>query len=455
MSTYLEASRKEQAISLEDLKGYFQAHGKPVARHQLGLEWELFGNVRGTADPLPYYGGVGIETVLRRLSEKFGYQILEERGHATALVRGHTYVALEPGGQLELSAEPVQTIHDIQEQLLQFKKELLILGREFPVTWFTTGFHPFARLDQMDWVPKKRYEIMRDYLAARGEGAHDMMKRTAANQVSVDYSDEPDAMEKLRTIYALTSLVSALFAHSPLSEGKPSGYLTCRMHAWRHTDSERTGLIPLFFDEFVTFEDYLAYVLDAPMIFIIRGGSWVPMQGIPFREFLLRGYDGSRATMDDFELHLSTLFPEARLKNCIEIRGADGQMFDLIPAVPAFWKGILYDKQARHDAWRVLRAFTWEDRCCFHRDMEKQGPRALLGKYRGWELIREIFKMASSGLKAQGRLNVSGQDESVYLDRLMEKVIKPEKTPAEILIEKWEREFRGDQTKLLNYLSLA
>ncbi len=454
MSTYLRASKSEQAISLDDLRGYFQAHGKPVSRHQLGVEWELFGNVRDTLAPLPYYGTSGIEAVLRWLSVKFGYQILEERGHAIALFRGQNYVALEPGGQLELSAEPVETIHDIKKQLDQFRQELVSVADNLPVTWFTAGFHPFARFDQMDWVPKKRYEIMRDYLTARGEGAQDMMKRTAANQVSVDYSDEQDAMEKLRIIYALTSLVSALFSHSPLSEGKLNGYLTYRMHAWRNTDAERTGLLPIFLEEFASFEEYLDYVFNAPMIFIIRGEAWVPMKGVRFREFLFKGHDGFWATKDDFELHLSTLFPEARLKNCIEIRGADGQLFELVPAVTAFWKGVLYDKLARHDVWEIVRDFTWEERCLFHRDMEKQGLRAMLGQHRGWELIREILVIARRGLRAQNRLNGRGQDESFYLDLLMEKVVKPEKTPAEILIEKWEHEFQGNGIKLLNYLSL-
>lgn len=454
MSTYLQSRQNEQVISLEDLKGYFREHAKPVSGHLIGLEWELFGNIRDTVLPLSYHGPSGIEAVLRRLSLDHGYRTVEEQGYVTALVKGKNYVALEPGGQLELSAEPVKTVHDVQEQLNHFKRELLAVAEKIPVTWFTAGFHPFARLDQTDWVPKKRYEIMKHYLAEHGEKAYDMMKRTAANQISVDYSDEADAMEKLRLIYGLTSLVSALFSHSPLTEGHVNGYLTYRMHAWSKTDNARSGLIPSLLRENTGFDDYLSYVLEVPMIFIIRDNAWIPMDGMSFREFVSKGHNGFVATRDDFELHLSTLFPEARLKNCIEIRGADGQLFDMVPAVPAFWKGLLYDKISRVDAWKVAGGFTWEERCLFHRDMEKSGLRAKLGRFEGWDIMREIWAIACRGLKAQNRRDAWGRTEAVYLDPVTEKIIKTRKTPAEILIEKWECEFGRDPHKLLEYLSL-
>jgi len=454
MSTYLQSPHHEEVIGLNDLRGYFQAHAKPVSRHLLGLEWELFGNVKDTPLPLTYHGNAGIEAVLKQLQFQYGYQPVEEHGHVTALVKGKNYVALEPGSQVELSAEPVETVHDVQGQLSRFKRELLGVAEKIPVTWFTAGFHPFARLDQTDWVPKKRYEIMRHYLAEHGEKAYDMMKRTAANQVSVDYSDEADAMEKLRLIYALTSLVSALFSHSPFTEGRANGYLTYRMHAWSRTDNARSGLIPCLLQENTGFEDYLHYVLEVPMIFIIRENTWIPMDGMSFREFISKGHHGIMATRDDFELHLSALFPEARLKNCIEIRGADGQLFEMVPAVPAFWKGILYDKISRADAWKVAGGFTWEERCLFHGDMEKVGLRANLGRFEGWEIMREIWAIARRGLNAQNRRDAWGRTEAIYLDPVTEKIIKTQKTPAEVLIEKWDYEFDRDPHKLLDYLSL-
>ncbi len=454
MSTYVRVRKDDQSISIEDLKRYFHSFAKPISQHALGLEWELFGVSPETGQALPYFGSRGIEAVLKLLTSKFGYQTIEEESHVIALFKGENYVALEPGGQLELSAEPVATVHDVKNQLENFQNELVEITRSLNIAWLNIGFHPFSKLDEIEWVPKKRYQIMKEYLAKKGAWAHDMMKRTAANQVNIDFSNELDAMEKLKIIYGITSLVSALFANSSLSEGKFEGFLIRRLASWRQTDPNRTGLIPVFLREASTFDDYLAYVLETPMIFIIRGNAWIPMQGLPFREFLRKGYSHFRATLEDFELHLSTLFPEARIKNCIEIRGTDGQPFDLIPSVPALWKGILYDQEARLAAWQLVKDFSWEERCAFHLAIEKEGPRAFLGKFRGWDLIKEIFSIAKRGLKSQGKLNSQGEDETVYLDALFERVIKPEKTSAETLVEKWQKDFRETPKLLINHVKL-
>ena len=452
MSTYLQVTRAEQAISPEFLKGYFHSFAKPAAKYRVGLEWELFGVSPETGCALPYDGPHGIEAVLSLLAEKFGYQSIKEDGHIVALFRGEDYVALEPGGQLELSAGPVATVHEARQILEKFRDELREIGRCLSCAWMTVGFHPFSRLEEMDWVPKKRYKIMKDYLASTGARSHDMMKRTAANQVSLDFESESDAMEKLRVIYGATSLVSAMFAHSSLSEGKWNGFLTRRMASWRQTDPDRSGLVPAFLNEGSRFDDYLDYVLDAPMIFIIRDTTWIPMNGLRFRDFLSRGYGDFLPTRDDFELHLSTLFPEARIKNCIEIRGADGQTFELIPSVAALWKGLLYHGPAREAAWQLVKGFTWEERRAFHEAIETEGPRAFLGAYRGWDLLKELVALARKGLIAQNRLNREGQDESVYLDLLLEKVIQTERTPAETLKEKWQGEFHEEPRLLIEYL---
>lgn len=453
MTTNLRVKRADRIVTLHELRGYFDAFAKPVSLHRVGIEWELFGVLPETGRALPYSGSQGIEAVLASLAEKFHYEILEEDGRIIALFRGDNYVALEPGGQLELSAEPVGTIHEVQAQLLSFRNELREISRTIPCAWLAVGFHPFSTAGEIEWVPKKRYDIMKNYLAKRGRCAHDMMKRTAANQVSVDFSDEKDAMEKLRVVYGLTSIISSLFSHSPIAEGKYDGFLTRRMASWRETDPDRTGLVSSFLAEGGSFGDYLGYVLDAPMMFIIRDSSWIPMEGQRFKDFVTDGWNGFRATRDDFELHLSTLFPEARLKNCIEIRGADGQPFDLIPSVAALWKGILYDKDSREAAWRLVRNFTWDERCAFHREIERKGPRAFLGRYRGWDLVKELYDLACRGLQIQSRRDAAGRDERCYLEVLYEKVIKPEQTAAEILKEKFERDFRNDPRSLVKYLS--
>lgn len=454
MSTYLGAKKANRLLSLDDLPRYFETHAKPASRHLIGLEWELFGVAPATGEALPYQGPAGIEAALKALAEHFGYERLEESGQVIGLVRGERFVSLEPGGQLELSAEPVKTVHDVKQQLDAFRDELKEIAGLLGITWITFGFHPFSAREVIEWVPKRRYDIMREYFRATGSMAHDMMKRTAANQVSIDYLNERDAMEKLRVIHGVSSLVSAVFAHSSISEGAWNGCQTRRMAAWRETDSERCGLIERLLREEATFADYVDYVLDTPMLFVIRGDRWLPMEGLRFREFLLKGRGELRATLDDLELHLSTIFPEARLKNCIEIRGADGQRFPLIPSVAALWKGLLYDHQAREGAWDLVKGFSWEERMSFHLAIEKSGPEAHLGNFRGWDLARELCAIAVGGLRRQSLRNERGEDESVYLEPILSEVIGPESTPAEKARELWEGDFHRKSAALLAYLGL-
>lgn len=454
MSTYLGAKKDNALISPDDLRHYFLAFAKPESQHMVGLEWELFAVDPESGRALAYSGTRGVEAVLMLLAEHFGYQPLREKGRVIGLSKGGNYVALEPGGQLELSAEPVATVHDIHDQLKGFRDQLLAVSGQFPVSWITCGFQPFSALDEIEWVPKARYDIMREYLAGKGRLAHEMMKRTASVQVNVDYASEQDAMEKIRVIYGVTSLVSALFAHSPLCEGQSIGYATYRMAVWRETDPERTGIVLRLLGETLTFEDYVQYVLDAPMIFLIRGSSWIPMHGMRFRDFLREGKGEFRATRNDFELHLSTLFPEARIKNWIEIRGADGQRFEWVPAVAAWWKGLLYDRESRQASWDLVRDFSPKERLAFHRAMEREGPEAKLGKFRGWDLARELCEIAMRGLRRQRKTNARGEDETVYLDAVREGMLRPEKTPADLLAEKWEGGLRRDRRALLQYLGI-
>ncbi|HNV86175.1 MAG TPA: glutamate-cysteine ligase family protein [Candidatus Omnitrophota bacterium] len=454
MSTYVEPEDLESVLTAEQLKDYFPKFRKARSAYQVGIEWELLGVHSETGQALPYYGEKGVESVLAVLADRFGYRRIEERGHVIALERGGSYVALEPGGQLELSAGPVRTIHDIRSQLENFRRELKNVSEGFGAAWLGVGFQPFSGREQLDWVPKRRYEIMKHYLGSRGPLAHDMMKRTAASQVSFDFQDERDAMRKLRAVYGAGSLVSALFAHSPISDGKPNGFLTYRMKVWRETDPARTGLIRKFFEANAGFDDYLNYALDLPMMFIVRGDQWIAMPPISFREFLSNGWENFPATRNDFDLHLSTVFPEARLKNRIEIRGADEQRFGQGPAVAAFWKGILYDEESCEAVWKLTENFSWEERESFHVQMEALGPDAFLGTYRGWDLVRELYRISCAGLKRQGERNASGEDETIYLGSIWEDFITPEKTPAQWLLEKWEKEFRYEAVPLVNFLRI-
>jgi glutamate--cysteine ligase len=453
MSTYLGTKRPSQIITLQDLKRYFRSFAKPASEHAIGVEWELFGVCPETGKALPYSGNAGIEAVLNFLRETFGYDAIWESGHTVALSRGENHVALEPGAQLELSAEPVRSVTDVAAQLESFRDELLEVSRNFPVRWIAVGFHPFSAREDIEWVPKKRYEIMKAYLGARGSLSHDMMKRTCANQVNFDYENETDAVAKLIVIYRLTTLVSALFANSPLGDGKLNGYLSYRMAVWRNTDPSRSGFIASLLNDSPDLDDYLDYVLDTPMMFIVRQNEWIAVHQT-FREFLLRGYRNHRATLDDFELHLSTIFPEARLKNCLEIRGADGQPFRLIPAVAALWKGLLYDADARAAAGHLLGAVPWEEHLRYRVCAETEGLRASLAGRRGWEWIREIFQIARRGLIRQQQGSGAGTEEARYLDYLYDDVIKPERTSAENLVKEWDRFLHNSPMDLVDFLKI-
>jgi len=454
MSTYVSSKQDEKTISLSDLKNYFQSFVKPAKIHAIGIEWETLGVDPSTGKAIPYSGPDGIEAVLTGLSEKFGYESIENNGRLIALHRGADYVGLEPGGQLELSAGPVKTLHEVRGQLDRFRGELLSVSGNFPVAWLGIGFHPFSSRAEVEWVPKTRYEIMKNFLGARGSLAHDMMKRTAAVQVSFDFESEADAMEKLRLIFSVTPLVSAVFSHSPLAEGNVTGYLAYRMQVWRNTDPGRAGILPRFLEPSAGFGDYLDYALEAPMMFVVRGERWISLPAVRFRDYLAHGYSGLRATMDDFSLHLSALFPEARLKNRIEVRGADGQRFCHVAAVAGLWKGILYSKEAREEVRDLMKGFAVAEIVNYGASAEREGPRALLGDISGWELAKKLFDIALRGLEKQGIFDSNGCDERVYVEDFYQVHILSERTPAEDLLGRWEGEFRREPARLVEYLKI-
>ena len=453
MST-LVGEQESRAIEAEgEIRSYFSGFAKPRGKEQVGVECEFFGIERATGQALPYLGPSGIEAVLCRLASVFHYEPVLEEGHVIALRKGEKWITLEPGGQVELSAPPVGSVFEVELQIQTFAEELREMKRYFPdITWLSVGFHPFSTLEEMPWVPKGRYELLSRYLGSRGREAYEMMKRTATNQVCLDYSDEATAFAQFRTVFGLTSLVSALFAHSPFSEGRPNGFLTRRLQAWNETDPERCGLLPSFTEEGRTFRDYAEYLLEMPMIFIYREGKWISMEGMSFRKFLREGKDRFHATWSDFELHLSTAFPEARFKQYLEIRGVDAQRLPLIPSVAAFWKGILYDASAREKAWSLVSGLSREERLNIHRAVPREGLKARVGKAQACEISGELYRLSCEGL---GRQTGPGErSECVYLDRLHEEIIRPCRSPAETLLEKWRGEFREDPQKLISYLEV-
>lgn len=455
MSTYLGQSASKAISSEEDLGDYFHPFAKSQKGSLVGLEAEFLGVHKGSGLALPYEGPSGIQTVLKVLANNFSYEPILEAQKIIALKRSDTYVTLEPGGQIELSAPPTANVFDIEKQIQSFLKDLRAVRTIVKdIEWLAVGIQPYSSVSEISWVPKKRYAIMADYLKDRGTMAWKMMKVTATNQVNFDYLDEENAMTKLRIVLAVTSIVSAMFANSSFSEGQLNGYRTKRLEIWNHMDPDRSGLLLDFIREGRTFRDYLNYILDIPMMFIVRQGEWVPMKGITFRKFLKEGYQGAGATLDDFELHLSTAFPEARLKKYLEIRGTDCQRPELIPAVAAFWKGILYHPLAHQEVWDLVGHLSPEDRLRIHQEVPRKGLDTLLDGKPLWDFAEALVDISCASLARQKR-NEADADECLFLKRIREAIFHPHQTPADKLIHYWTYLPHKNPSRLIEYLSIG
>jgi len=456
MSTYLGVTvRPERIGSIQDLRDYFQKYAKPEGTERIGIECELFGVHRETGEALPYSGVIGIEAVLNKLASEFGYEGIHEKGHTIGLKKGNTIISLEPGGQIELSAEPISNLHQAKAQLDEFFFQLRTIAKFIgPITWIASGVHPFSRLKKIEWVPKTRYKIMAHYLGRKGKYAHDMMKRTATNQINLDYHSEEDAICKMRLALAVTPIAAAMFANSSISKGKLNGFQSERLNIWRHTDPSRSGLILKLICARCSFEDYLNFVLDVPMMFIVRHGKWVVTRHLTFRKFIEKGFKGTHPTQSDFELHLSAIFPDARFKQYLEIRGMDGQRSHLIPAVYAFWKGVLYDEKARRDTKHLLSFLKDADLFKVHREVERSGLEAKVHGKLVLDLARELVQISEEGLERERQFNQLQEDERIYFAPLEEEILKTGKTPAEQLVELWKKSFRCNPQALIEYLKI-
>ncbi len=423
--------------SVNDLAGYFQRFSKASQDRKIGIEAEFLGVDRQTGKAISYEGPQGVEKVLQALAKARGYVPILESNHVIGLRHEKTLISLEPGAQLELSAPPLANLCDFEELLSSFFNDLKKISPQFPdIAWLSVGIQPFSQLSEISWVPKARYALMKEYFGSRGSLAHPMMKKTATNQMNFDYTSEEDAMDMLRTAFLATSIASALFANSSFSSGKPNGYKTRRLEIWNHTDSLRAGLLKEFMESGKSFQDYLEYVLKLPVIFIVRGSRWMPIQTKTFQEFIQTGHESERATWSDFELHLSTAFPEVRLKQYLEVRGMDAQPWNRITAISAFWKGLLYDSQARKSVQKLLSFSKSEDFIDLHLNIPKQGLTAKLAGQLIRPLAGELLAISKEGLIRQGEC--SGCHEEKYVQELYHQLIESGKTEAESLAAWWE-----------------
>jgi glutamate--cysteine ligase len=433
-----------------ELEAYFQNAGKTREQWRVGTEYEKVGIDRFTGKAIPYFGARGVDRILRELIDRYGWQPEEQDGNIIALTRDKAQITLEPGAQIELSGEPCESIHCTYGEFSQHIRELIEVAEPLDIVFLGLGMQPVSRVEEIEWVPKKRYRIMGPYMLKVGTLGQRMMKQTATVQANIDFLDEKDAMAKFRTGMGLAPVLIAMFANSPICEGQQNGYRSFREHIWTDTDRSRSGLLKFAFAPDASFAHYVEYALDVPMYFIIRHHDYIDMTGLTFRQFLERGHNGEPATLQDWADHLTTLFPETRIKRYIEIRSVDSQPPELMPALSALIKGIFYDPDCLLAAWDLVKGWSWDERMETYLDSHKNALAARVRRYTLLDLAKELFQIGWEGLRRQKSLNRNGDDETIYLTPLKTLLFQG-KCPADILVEKWEGELRQDIKNLIAY----
>lgn len=438
--------------SRDQLVRALESGGKPRDKWRVGTEHEKFGFTATGLRPVAYEGTQGIRQLLEAMAGMLGWQIVEESGNPIGLVDpiGLGAISLEPGGQFELSGAPFDNVHQTCRELNAHLAQLRECADPLGISFLGIGFSPIWTLDETPRMPKSRYGIMRDYMPKVGTLGRDMMFRTCTVQANLDFGDEADMRRKMRVATALQPIATALFANSPFTDGKPNGFLSYRAEVWRHTDADRTGILPFVFEPGFGFESYVDWALDVPMYFLRRGGLLHEAGGASFRDLLdgrLTTLPGGQATMSDWNLHLSTLFPEVRLKNFLEVRGADAGPWRRVCALPAFWVGLLYEDDVLDEAFQLVKSWTAAEVDELRGAVPKTGLSAVMKGEDVRDIARRVLDLSSEGLRRRARFGRSGADERTYLSGL-EETVSVGKTPAERLIEEYRGEWEGDITQL-------
>jgi len=429
--------------SARQLAEWFAAGSKPRDRWGIGTEAEKFGFRRSDFTP-PSYESRGIRAMLEGLQAK-GWAPILDNGNPIGLKRGGASISLEPGGQFELSGATVPDLHATQRELMEHWRELHQVEGPLDLGFASLGFHPLARREDVPWMPKGRYAIMRRYMPKVGRLGLDMMLRTCTVQANLDYGDEADMVEKLRIGLALQPVATALFANSPFTEGKPNGFRSMRAQVWTDTDPDRTGIPAVVFEPGFGFERFADWLLDVPMYFVMREGKWLDAAGASFRDFLEGRLDilpGERATMGDFADHATTAFTDVRLKRFLEMRGADAGSPAMLVALPALWVGLLYDDAAQKAAAALIRGWTVEEIRALREAVPAQALNATIRGRSVRDLARDMVAIARDGLKARGL------GEEVYLAPLDE-IVSSGLTQADRLLNLYERAWGGDARQAL------
>jgi glutamate--cysteine ligase len=444
----MSAPPQEKGAPITDrrqLIEYLEAGCKPKPDWRVGTEHEKFGYTHDDLRPLPYDGERGIRALLEGLAGQFGWQIVRENERPIALQKGGASVTLEPGGQVELSGAPVQTLHETCCEVHEHLDQVRAVAAPLGIGMLGLGFQPKWRRDEIPWMPKGRYRIMRRYMPTRGNLGLDMMLRTCTIQTNLDFASEADMVQKFRVGLAWQPVATALFANSPFTDGRPNGFLSYRSHVWTDTDPDRCGILPFVFEDGMGFERYVEHALDVPMYFVYRDGRYIDAAGQSFRDFLagrLPALPGEVPTLSDWSDHLTTLFPEVRLKRFLEMRGADGGPWRSLCALPALWVGMLYYQATLDAAWDRVKDWTIEE----HQYLRAEVPRrGLATPFRGGtvqDLAKAMLDLADAGLAARAEEDWFDQDERQFLTALRA-IAESGRTPAEEKLALYHGRWRG------------
>ena len=431
----------------DELVDWLAQGAKPKSAFRIGTEHEKFVFTLEDHRPVPYEGRRGIRALLEGMQHLLGWQPITEGEHIIGLsdVTGGGAISLEPGGQFELSGAQVETVHQTSSELMAHLAQVREVAAPLHIGFLGMGMTPNWTRAEIPKMPKGRYRIMTAYMPKVGTLGLDMMYRTCTVQTNLDFSSEADMVKKLRVSIALQPVATALFANSPFTEGKPNGFLSFRAEIWRHTDPDRTGMLPWVFEDGMGFERWVDYALDVPMYFVKHGDEYVDVAGQSFRDLIagkLPGMPGASATISDWANHLSTTFPEVRLKRYLEMRGADSGPLPSLLALPAFWAGILYDETSLDAAWDLVKSWTAEERQKLRDEVPKAGLAATVRGRTVFEIANDTLRLAHAGLARRKRFDVAGHDETRYLEPLHDRLARGT-TPAEELLEKFRGPWAG------------
>ena len=441
----------------EQMVEYLASGCKPKSDWRIGTEHEKFGYCKDTLTPLPYSGERSILAVLEGLRDRFGWTAIEENGNLIGLEKDGANVSLEPGGQLELSGATLSNIHETCDEVNAHLKEVKSIADELNVGFIGLGAAPTWSHEDMPMMPKGRYKLMTDYMDRVGTMGKYMMYRTACVQVNLDFSSEPDMVQKMRVALALQPVAVALFANSPFFDGKVNGHKSWRSRVWRDLDADRTGMLPFVFEDGFGFEAWVDYALDVPMYFVYRDGKYINALGQSFRDFLkgeLPALPGETPTLSDWADHLTTIFPEARVKKFIEMRGADGGQWRRLCALPAFWVGICYDQSALDAAWDLAKKWDAETREAWRVAASVSGFDAVVNGQKMLDVAKELVSISDYGLKQRAIKGAQGliPDETHFLDALKDS-LETGKTPADELLDLYNGPWGQDQHRIFEEFS--